>query len=88
LLAKPAQQSFWWRSLGPVENLIGMLMCGLSASFLFAIVTRLVARQAPFSREPAEPLSIAAGALRQALRWKSEPTGADGESDEDGPSPE
>jgi hypothetical protein len=65
-----------------------MLMCGLSASFLFAIVTRLVARQAPLSREPAEPLSIAAGALRQALRWKSEPTGADGESDEDGPSPE
>jgi hypothetical protein len=48
----------------------------------------LVARQAPLSREPAEPLSIAAGALRQALRWKSEPTGADGESDEDGPSPE
>ena len=29
-----------WRTLGPVESVIGVLMCGLSASFLFAIVTR------------------------------------------------
>jgi hypothetical protein len=28
--------------LGPVEAITGVLMCGLSASFLFAIVTRLV----------------------------------------------
>ncbi len=31
-----------WRTLGPLESIIGVLMCGLSASFLFAIVTRLV----------------------------------------------
>jgi hypothetical protein len=31
-----------WRSLGPVESVTGVLMCGLSAAFLFAIVTRLV----------------------------------------------
>jgi voltage-gated potassium channel len=31
-----------WRTLGPVESIIGVLMCGLSASFLFAIVSRLV----------------------------------------------
>jgi voltage-gated potassium channel len=31
-----------WRLLGPVEGLSGVLMCGLSASFLFAVVTRLV----------------------------------------------
>lgn len=31
-----------WRLLGPVESLSGVLMCGLSASFLFAVVTRLV----------------------------------------------
>ena len=31
-----------WRTLGPVESVTGVLMCGLSASFLFAIVTRLV----------------------------------------------
>jgi len=30
-----------WRTLGPVESLTGVLMCGLSASFLFAIVARL-----------------------------------------------
>jgi voltage-gated potassium channel len=31
-----------WRELGPLESLTGVLMCGLSASFLFAVVTRLV----------------------------------------------
>jgi voltage-gated potassium channel len=31
-----------WRVMGPLEGLTGVLMCGLSASLLFAIVTRLV----------------------------------------------
>jgi hypothetical protein len=31
-----------WRQLGPIESLTGVLMCALSASFLFAVVTRLV----------------------------------------------
>jgi voltage-gated potassium channel len=44
-----------WRTLGPVESIIGVLMCGLSASFLFAIVSRLVDREARLSREPAKP---------------------------------
>jgi len=35
-----------WRTLGPVESIIGVLMCGLSASFLFAIVSRLIDREA------------------------------------------
>ena len=30
-----------WRALGPVESTIGVLMCELSASVLFAMVTRL-----------------------------------------------
>jgi voltage-gated potassium channel len=30
------------RAFGPLESLTGVLMCGLSAGFLFAIVTRLV----------------------------------------------
>jgi len=42
-----------WRSLGPVESVTGVLMCGLSASFLFAIVTRLVARELHFRELPA-----------------------------------
>ena len=33
-----------WRILGPVEAVTGVLMCGLSASLLFAVVTRLVDR--------------------------------------------
>jgi len=33
-----------WQALGPVESLTGVLMCGVSASLLFAIVTRLVDR--------------------------------------------
>lgn len=32
-----------WRFLGPVEGLTGVLMCGVSVSLLFAIVSRLVA---------------------------------------------
>ena len=38
-----------WRLLGPLESVIGVLMCGVSVSVLFAIVTRLVSRQAPSS---------------------------------------
>ena len=34
----------FWRSLGPTESVTGVVMCGLSVSFLFAIVTRLVER--------------------------------------------
>ena len=30
-----------WRLLGPVEGLIGILMCGLSTGFFFAVVSRL-----------------------------------------------
>jgi hypothetical protein len=43
-----------WRTLGPVESIIGVLMCGLSASFLFAIVSRLVDRETKLSHEPAK----------------------------------
>ena len=41
-----------WRTLGPVESIIGVLICGLSAGFLFAIVSRLVDREAPASNSP------------------------------------
>src|SRR5216684_2689646 len=41
-----------WRTLGPVESIIGVLMCGLSASFLFAVVSRLVEREARVSDTP------------------------------------
>jgi voltage-gated potassium channel len=34
-----------WRLLGPVESLMGVLMCGVSVSLLFAVVTRLVGQQ-------------------------------------------
>jgi len=40
-----------WRLLGPVESVSGVLMCGLSASFLFAVVARLIERQR-ISQEP------------------------------------
>jgi hypothetical protein len=36
-----------WRMLGPLESIIGVLMCGVSASLLFAIVTRLVGEARP-----------------------------------------
>jgi hypothetical protein len=34
-----------WRLLGPVEGLTGILMCGLSTGFFFALVTKLYAAQ-------------------------------------------
>ena len=30
-----------WRLLGPIEGLTGILMCGLSTGFFFAVVSRL-----------------------------------------------
>jgi voltage-gated potassium channel len=44
-----------WRSLGPLESVTGVLMCGLSAAFLFAIVTRLVERTTQSAQELARP---------------------------------
>ena len=43
-----------WRALGPIESVTGVLMCGLSVSLLFAIVTRLVGAQAKLSSETVE----------------------------------
>ena len=43
-----------WRFLGPVESLTGVLMCGLSAALLFAIVIRLVEHQPRFVRPIAD----------------------------------
>jgi len=40
-----------WRTLGPLESIIGVLMCGISVSLLFAIVTRLSSRNARLSRK-------------------------------------
>jgi voltage-gated potassium channel len=40
-----------WRFLGPVESLTGMLMCGMSVSGLFAILTRILAAEANSSVE-------------------------------------
>jgi hypothetical protein len=34
-----------WRTLGPLESVIGVLMCGVSVSLLFAILTRLINRE-------------------------------------------
>jgi hypothetical protein len=44
-----------WRTLGPVESITGVLMCGLSASILFAIVLRLVERETRVSPGLAGP---------------------------------
>ena len=35
----------FWRPLGPIESLIGILMCGMSVSGLFAILTRILAAE-------------------------------------------
>ena len=35
MLAKP------WRLLGPVEALVGVIMCGLSTGYFFVVVSRI-----------------------------------------------
>src|SRR5271165_529869 len=61
-----------WRTMGPVESVTGVLMCGLSASFLFAIVTRLVEHEDPELAEPL-PLTQAAGPEAETGPDKAEP---------------
>ena len=55
-----------WRSLGPVESVTGVLMCGLSAAFLFAIVIRLVEREVRFTPELARSSGRRASAPAQS----------------------
>jgi len=40
-----------WRLLGPLEGITGVLMCGISVSVLFALVTRLLDRDTQSSRK-------------------------------------
>ncbi|HMD21170.1 MAG TPA: ion channel [Alloacidobacterium sp.] len=48
-----------WRTLGPLESIIGVLMCGISVSLLFAIVTRLTSRNARSFGRKTEQRAIA-----------------------------
>jgi voltage-gated potassium channel len=41
-----------WRAIGPVESVTAVLMCGLSASFLFALVNRLIQLEDPGLTDP------------------------------------
>ena len=34
-----------WRAVGPIESVVGVLMCGMSVSGLFAILSRLLAAE-------------------------------------------
>lgn len=57
-----------WRAIGPVESVTGVLMCGLSASFLFAIVTRLIQLEDPGLTDPraGAPTYASSGASEQS----------------------
>jgi hypothetical protein len=52
-----------WRTLCPIESIVGVLMCGLSASFLFAIVTSLIRRDTGAEREEVHADSTSSLAL-------------------------
>src|SRR5215472_11156985 len=45
----------YWRVLGPVESVSGVLMCGISVSALFAILVRLVESEEKPSAEGRTP---------------------------------
>jgi voltage-gated potassium channel len=40
-----------WRSFGPLESIIGVLMCGTSVSVLLAMITRLIGRETQFAHK-------------------------------------
>jgi hypothetical protein len=52
-----------WRTLCPIERIVAVLMCGLSASFLFAIVTRLIRLDSEAEQEEVHPDSTSSLAL-------------------------
>ena len=41
-----------WRLLGPVEAIMGVLMCGISVSALFAIAARLIGNEGQLAGSP------------------------------------
>ena len=55
-----------WRTLGPLESVIGVLMCGISVSLLFAIVTRLINRE-----ERSSPKEREADAIHRSFVQRS-----------------
>lgn len=57
------------RLLGPIESVTGVLMCGISVSCLFAVVTRLVERESGGLR-----MQYLSGSGRQAeADWRTSP---------------
>ena len=44
-----------WRTLGPMESIAGVLMCGLSVSALFAIMLRMVEAETHSSAKATRP---------------------------------
>jgi voltage-gated potassium channel len=53
-----------WRTVGALESITGVLMCGLSASFLFALVLRFVEQERRFAPAVARPDEEFAGTRR------------------------
>ena len=41
-----------WRAMGPIESIVGVVMCGMSVSALFAILTRLLAAEDEQLKQP------------------------------------
>jgi voltage-gated potassium channel len=52
-----------WRTLCPIESIVGVLLRGLSAGFLFAIVTSLIGRDIEAEREEVHADSTSSLAL-------------------------
>jgi len=46
-----------WRLLGPIESIVGVVMCGISVSILFAIITSLIGAEAK-SPAPQQPKTV------------------------------
>jgi Ion channel len=56
-----------WRTLCPIESIVGVLLRGLSAGFLFAIVTSLIGRDIEAEREEVHADSTSSLGLAEQL---------------------
>ena len=54
-----------WRLMGPIESVAGVLMCGISVSALFAIVTRLISSGFPADENAGTARSFPLPALQE-----------------------
>ena len=59
-----------WRTVAPLESIIGVLMCGISVSLLYAAVTRLISGEATAAQLAGGPRRAGALSVKSTLQTR------------------